>query len=99
MPLTAQHPPAGYPGIAQRVAASAEAVDGIVTSSAAVDEWLDDRRPHRALRVERIPFDELDGWFFAADGGLRHRSGRFFTVERLHARGGPGLQTRSKLSM
>ncbi|NLU68537.1 NDP-hexose 2,3-dehydratase family protein [Streptomyces sp. HNM0574] len=51
--------------------------------------WLAARgRAHR-FAVERIPFDGLDGWSFAPEtGNLVHRSGRFFTVEGMHARTG-----------
>ncbi len=49
--------------------------------------WLGRRRREVPFSVERIPFAQLDGWSFAPDtGNLVHRSGRFFTVEGLHAR-------------
>ncbi|WBB78711.1 NDP-hexose 2,3-dehydratase family protein [Micromonospora sp. WMMD882] len=48
-------------------------------------DWLDERRRAGRFSVTPIPFDQLDGWSFAPDtGNLRHRSGRFFTVEGLH---------------
>ncbi|WSN14693.1 NDP-hexose 2,3-dehydratase family protein [Micromonospora sp. NBC_01699] len=48
-------------------------------------EWLAGRKQAHHFRVDRIPFDQLDGWSFDPDrGNLGHRSGRFFTVEGLH---------------
>ncbi|MFC9975273.1 NDP-hexose 2,3-dehydratase family protein [Spirillospora sp. NPDC127200] len=68
---------------AARVAASA-AVTTSRTSPGTLD-WLAGHQ-RRALPVERLPLAELDGWSFApGSGNLRHRSGRFFTVEGLHA--------------
>ncbi|MEW2353508.1 NDP-hexose 2,3-dehydratase family protein [Spirillospora sp. NPDC029432] len=72
-------------GFAERLARSAAAAEGVGMPTSDVPDWLAARkRAHRA-RVLRIPFAELDGWSFAADtGDLRHRSGRFFSVEGLH---------------
>jgi dTDP-4-dehydro-6-deoxy-alpha-D-glucopyranose 2,3-dehydratase len=54
-------------------------------------EWMAERRDSRGFRVDRIPFDKLDGWTFSAPGGnLVHRSGRFFSVEGLRVSGHPG---------
>jgi oxidase EvaA len=72
-------------GVSERLARSAAATEGIGMATGDVRGWLADRRRARPARVRRIPFAELDGWSFADDtGDLRHRSGRFFTVEGLH---------------
>lgn len=72
-------------GFAERLARSAAATEGVGIATADVPGWLDAHRRTCRARVRRIPFAELDGWSFAADtGDLRHRSGRFFSVEGLH---------------
>ncbi|WP_433547521.1 NDP-hexose 2,3-dehydratase family protein [Streptomyces sp. CA-294286] len=46
--------------------------------------WLDDVRVRFATESQEVPLDRLDGWHFdPATGDLRHRTGRFFTVEGL----------------
>ncbi|MEV0321986.1 NDP-hexose 2,3-dehydratase family protein [Streptomyces sp. NPDC050658] len=68
--------------LADRVARSAAALTG--ESAEEIRDWLHRRREEVRFSVDRIPFDELDGWSFAPDtGNLVHRSGRFFTVEGL----------------
>ncbi|POX46526.1 NDP-hexose 2,3-dehydratase family protein [Streptomyces sp. Ru72] len=70
-----------------RLAASAVAADGVHRSTADVVGWLAERGRAHAFRVDRIPFAALDGWSFEpGTGNLRHRTGRFFTVEGLHVR-------------
>ena len=50
-----------------------------------VSAWLGSRRTAHVFQVDRIPFADLDAWSFAPEtGNLKHRSGRFFTVEGLH---------------
>lgn len=72
------------PALASRLAASAAAVDGGVMSTAEFFAWLEGQRREQAMQVRRIPFAELSGWNFdAGTGNLRHRSGRFFSVEGL----------------
>ncbi|MFD0683228.1 NDP-hexose 2,3-dehydratase family protein [Actinomadura fibrosa] len=72
-------------GAAERLARSAAAAEGAGIATADVPGWLAARRRARPSRVRRIPFAELDGWSFAdGTGDLRHRSGRFFSVEGLH---------------
>ncbi|MFH9070589.1 NDP-hexose 2,3-dehydratase family protein [Streptomyces alboflavus] len=70
--------------LSDRIARSASA-----SADASCDEihaWLQRRREEVEFTVDRIPFDALDGWSFApGTGNLVHRSGRFFTVEGLHA--------------
>ncbi|WP_308313069.1 NDP-hexose 2,3-dehydratase family protein [Streptomyces sp. ISL-1] len=49
--------------------------------------WVDDARDRMYTRVERVPLDALADWDTdAADGAIRHRSGRFFSVEGLDVR-------------
>jgi dTDP-4-dehydro-6-deoxy-alpha-D-glucopyranose 2,3-dehydratase len=72
-------------GFADRLARSAAAAEGVGIATSEVPDWLAARKRACPARVRRISFAELDGWSFAADtGDLRHRSGRFFSVEGLH---------------
>jgi dTDP-4-dehydro-6-deoxy-alpha-D-glucopyranose 2,3-dehydratase len=68
----------------ERLARSAAADEGVFLSTGAFAEWLAGRGRANRFRVDRIPFDRLDGWSFEeGTGNLVHRSGRFFTVEGL----------------
>ncbi|MET9448450.1 NDP-hexose 2,3-dehydratase family protein [Streptomyces cinerochromogenes] len=70
--------------VAERLARSAAATDGAVMRTDDFAAWFAERRAAHPFRVERIPFDRLEGWFFEdRTGDLVHRSGRFFTVEGL----------------
>ncbi|SEG90751.1 oxidase EvaA [Actinacidiphila yanglinensis] len=72
-------------GVPERLARSAAATDGGVMRTDAFAAWFARRREAHPFRVERIPFDRLEGWSFdGRTGDLVHRSGRFFTVEGLH---------------
>ncbi|MFF4735182.1 NDP-hexose 2,3-dehydratase family protein [Streptomyces sp. NPDC001262] len=62
------------------------AADGTRLTDAEFRTWFAERREAHAFQVEEIPFARLDGWAFAPHRGLRHDSGRFFTVEGLQVR-------------
>ncbi|MCI4065619.1 NDP-hexose 2,3-dehydratase family protein [Micromonospora sp. R77] len=71
----------------QRLAWSAQAVDGVATSNEQFEKWFADRQAAQVQQVTRIPFAELRGWSFAdGTGNLVHDSGRFFSVVGLHVR-------------
>lgn len=83
--------PRGAGADAERFARSAAAPAGAHLRTEDFTAWLAARRRANRFRVERIPFAGLDGWAFdPATGNLGHRSGRFFTVEGLHATGAQG---------
>ncbi|MFI9812599.1 NDP-hexose 2,3-dehydratase family protein [Saccharothrix variisporea] len=45
-------------------------------------DWLAQRRAANTYEVSVVPLDQLDGWGFDPDSGnIRHRTGRFFSVE------------------
>ncbi|MEW1750586.1 NDP-hexose 2,3-dehydratase family protein [Streptomyces angustmyceticus] len=70
-----------------RLAESVRCTDGLRMSTAAFFDWLAERRATHAQRVERIRFDEMSQWHADPDtGDLRHRSGRFFSVQGLRVR-------------
>lgn len=70
--------------VGQRMARSAQCLDGDCISTVDVPDWLERRTRVANATVRRIPIADLDGWSFSPEtGNLRHRSGRFFTVEGL----------------
>ncbi|MCX4542263.1 NDP-hexose 2,3-dehydratase family protein [Streptomyces sp. NBC_01565] len=74
------------PGTAERLALSAATAEGVHMATSDVPGWLDFHRLSCGTAIRRIPFAELDHWSFAPESGnLGHRSGRFFTIEGLHA--------------
>lgn len=51
-----------------------------------IRHWINQRNREVSVSVEQIPFSEMNGWYFDADGCLRHESGRFFSIEGIHVR-------------
>jgi oxidase EvaA len=50
-----------------------------------IPQWLEDRRKATTVRVKTIPFSQLDQWYEEeGTGNIRHRSGKFFSIEGLH---------------
>ena len=73
--------------------------DGAFMTASQCLTWLDAHREQWSYSVERVPLQELDGWYFAMDtGNLVHRSGRFFTIEGLRVNLVPGAQHRAGTS-
>ncbi|MET9896123.1 NDP-hexose 2,3-dehydratase family protein [Streptomyces sp. NPDC006465] len=80
------------PKTGERLALSAATAQGVHIATSEVPRWLERVRRCAGATVRRIPFAALDHWSFAPDtGDLRHRSGRFFTIEGLHVMR-PGAQ-------
>ncbi|MBY8886434.1 NDP-hexose 2,3-dehydratase family protein [Streptomyces sp. PTM05] len=78
-PLLTARDDAGLPA---RFARSAQTTRGVHLKTEDFPAWLAARGRANVFKVEKIPFDELDGWSFEdGTGNLVHRSGRFFTVE------------------
>ncbi|MEU2684806.1 NDP-hexose 2,3-dehydratase family protein [Streptomyces hygroscopicus] len=74
---------ADTPALQQRLLLSAAAQDSPVFPLDRVDTWLA-ARSAETFRVSRVPFDDLDNWCFEpGSGNLRHRTGRFFSIEGL----------------
>ncbi|MBH0781804.1 NDP-hexose 2,3-dehydratase family protein [Nocardia bovistercoris] len=68
----------------RRAAVSGAADVGMRTQD--FDAWLAGRRRAHRFVVDRVPLTKIEGWSFERDSGnLVHRSGRFFSVEGLHA--------------
>ncbi|MRH93595.1 NDP-hexose 2,3-dehydratase [Nocardia sp. SYP-A9097] len=65
-----------------RVTQSAATVLGAHMATGEVAGWFAERAAAIHFRVDRIPFGELDDWYFErVSGNLAHRSGRFFRIE------------------
>lgn len=45
--------------------------------------WIEKQNQDIKVDVKQIPFRDLKGWCFDADGNLRHVSGKFFSIEGL----------------
>ncbi|MCX4904337.1 NDP-hexose 2,3-dehydratase family protein [Streptomyces sp. NBC_00878] len=70
------------PVLPERIARSAAALRG--ESVEDITAWVHRRRKEVGFTVQRIPFEDLDGWSFSPEtGNLVHRSGRFFTIQGL----------------
>ncbi|MEU1217133.1 NDP-hexose 2,3-dehydratase family protein [Streptomyces sp. NPDC005790] len=72
------------PALGERIAGSAATTVGTGPPTEEVVAWLAERREAHRFQVDRIPFARLEGWSFeGTTGNIRHRTGRFFTVEGL----------------
>nr|AEM44231.1 NDP-hexose 2,3-dehydratase [uncultured bacterium] len=79
------------PAVADRLALSAAATTSADLRTEDFAQWFEERRRAHRFRVDRIAFDELDGWSFEEPtGNLVHRSGRFFSVQGLRVVTGEG---------
>ncbi|HEY0963224.1 MAG TPA: NDP-hexose 2,3-dehydratase family protein [Pseudomonadales bacterium] len=71
-------------GFAQSFLQSAHARENRFHDFADTQRWLGDLRANCDCRIQRVPFSELEQWYFDEHSGdLRHRSGRFFSVAGL----------------
>ena len=58
--------------------------DGVLTTNAQLISWIKERRMSINVKVDKIPFNELENWQFEKrTANLRHSSGRFFSIEGL----------------
>lgn len=49
-----------------------------------IHQWIMRRNQEVGVSVQQIPFAEMEGWYVADDGSLRHKSGKFFSIEGIH---------------
>ncbi|MFC9975252.1 NDP-hexose 2,3-dehydratase family protein [Spirillospora sp. NPDC127200] len=80
------------PRAPSRIAESALAPEGRAAGPAGLRGWLADLRHRVYTHVRHVPLDSLEDWSGEpGTGNIRHRSGRFFTLEGLeaHIPGGP----------
>ncbi|WP_446040386.1 NDP-hexose 2,3-dehydratase family protein [Streptomyces sp. SID1121] len=88
--LLAGRSPADVPGpsLGRRFMLSLAAEDSPHFPLSGFHDWYAERCARR-FKVSRIPFDALDQWYSEPDSGnLRHRTGRFFSIEGLRAEDG-----------
>lgn len=58
--------------------------DNLINSTESLRQWIEQRNKEVQVDVRLIPFKEMTGWYIDEDGGLRHNSGRFFTIQGIH---------------
>ena len=49
-----------------------------------VISWIRKKNHEIIVKVEKIPFSQMDKWKMDEEGCLRHESGKFFSVEGIH---------------
>ena len=50
-----------------------------------IKQWLKRQREEVSVTIDKIRFSDMDQWFFnPGDGNLRHKSGKFFSIDGLH---------------
>lgn len=49
-------------------------------STKEIRQWIEDRNKEVDVKVERIPFSEMNMWYSGNDGSLHHETGRFFSI-------------------
>lgn len=49
-------------------------------STKEIKEWIERRNREIVVKVDKIPFKQLNMWYTADDGSLHHDSGRFFSI-------------------
>ncbi len=50
-------------------------------STKEIVEWIRQRNHEVNVSVNRIPFNEMEGWYQDNEGNLHHQSGRFFSIQ------------------
>lgn len=58
--------------------------DNPINSTESLRQWIEQRNREVSVDVQLIPFNEMSGWYVDQDGGLRHNTGRFFTIQGIH---------------
>ncbi|HSC55381.1 MAG TPA: NDP-hexose 2,3-dehydratase family protein [Phnomibacter sp.] len=66
--------------------------DNPFNSTVEVLNWVRQRNNEVSVQVDRIGFDELEGWSFVNNGAaLAHRTGKFFSIEGISVQTNWGL--------
>lgn len=55
-----------------------------IHSTEEIRQWIEQRNLEVKVCIERIPFSAMDNWYQDEDGSLRHRTGKFFSIEGIH---------------
>lgn len=56
----------------------------IFNSSKELLSWIQRRNQEVSVDIQRIPFNELEGWYVDDEGGIRHETGKFFSIQGIH---------------
>lgn len=59
--------------------------EGFFMSTDEVVHWLAEQNRKTHVQVSKIPLDQINGWSYR-NGGIRHQSGNFFSIEGIHVR-------------
>ena len=54
--------------------------DNPFNSTRELKEWIEQRNREVTVKVEQIPFAQLDKWYSKDNGSIHHESGRFFSI-------------------
>jgi len=54
-------------------------------------EWLGEQNKETHCFIEEVPLAQLNSWYFDDGKNLRHRSGKFFSIEGLHVATNVGI--------
>ena len=55
--------------------------NNMIHSTSEVKTWIEQRNREVKVKVDRVPFNQLEKWFVDNDGSIRHDSGKFFSIE------------------
>lgn len=58
--------------------------DNIFNSTEDILKWIQQRNNEVSVKVQKVPFHEMEGWHINDDGCLCHNSGKFFSIQGLH---------------
>ncbi len=65
-------------------------IKSLVTTNSAVStyseiaDWILRRNAEVEVKIDRQPLQQLSSWYFDGDMSLRHKSGKFFSIEGIH---------------
>ena len=59
-------------------------IENPINSTESIRQWIEQRNHEVQVNVKFIPFKEMDGWYVDDEGSLRHKSGRFFSIQGIH---------------
>lgn len=58
--------------------------NNIFENNDSIRSWIENRNNEIKVDVKRIPFSEMKGWHIDEEGSIRHKSGKFFSIQGIH---------------
>ena len=55
-----------------------------INSTESIKEWICTRNKEISVDVNLIPFRKMKDWFIDIDGSIRHKTGKFFSIQGIH---------------